>query len=153
MLLILAVMKRWRGFLQDCRDLWQEKKRSLLLLAAASIISINWLTYIWAVNHNHVLDTSLGYYINPLMSLLLGVVIFNEKLSQLKCISIALAFTGILLMTWQLGTLPWVAVVLATTFSADIIHLWSQFPTPKRTGLYTVYQPQHSTISRPLFLP
>ena len=71
MLLILAVMKRWRGFLQDCRDLWQGKKRSLLLLAAASIISINWLTYIWAVNHNHVLDTSLGYYINPLMSFLL----------------------------------------------------------------------------------
>lgn len=118
MLLILAVMKRWGSFLQDCRDLWQEKKRSLLLLAAASIISINWLTYIWAVNHNHVLDTSLGYYINPLMSVLLGVVIFNEKLSKLKCISIALAFTGILLMTWQLGTLPWVAVVLATTFSA-----------------------------------
>ena len=54
MLLILAVMKRWGSFLQDCRDLWQEKKRSLLLLAAASIISINWLTYIWAVNHNHV---------------------------------------------------------------------------------------------------
>ena len=52
------------------------------------------------------------------MSVLLGVVIFNEKLSKLKCISIALAFTGILLMTWQLGTLPWVAVVLATSFSA-----------------------------------
>ena len=117
MLLILAVMGRWKIFLQDCHDLWQEKKRSLLLLAAASFISINWLTYIWAVNHNHVLDTSLGYYINPLMSVLLGVVIFNEKLSKLKCLSIALASTGILLMTWQLGTIPWVAVVLATSFS------------------------------------
>ena len=55
MLLILAVMKRWRGFLQDCRDLWQEKKRSLLLLAAASIISINWLTYI------HVIYSSITH--------------------------------------------------------------------------------------------
>lgn len=55
MLLILAVMKRWRGFLQDCRDLWQEKKRNLLLLAAASIISINWLTYI------HVIYSSITH--------------------------------------------------------------------------------------------
>lgn len=117
MVIVLVVTRRWQSFKEDCRALWQDKKRSLILLLAAFIISLNWLTYIWAVNHDHVIDTSIGYYINPLMSVLFGIVFFRERISGLKKISLLLAAIGIVLMTYQLGKLPWVAVVLAVSFS------------------------------------
>lgn len=117
MVVMLMVTKRWQSFKEDCRALWQDKKRGVILLLAAFTISLNWLTYIWAVNHGHVIDTSIGYYINPLMSVLFGIVFFRERISGLKKISLVLAAIGIVLMTYQLGKLPWVAVVLAVSFS------------------------------------
>lgn len=117
MLLVLGLTKRWQNFKSDCRGLWQNKRRGAILLAAAFIISINWLTYIWAVNHNHVIDTSIGYYINPLMSVLFGIIFFRERIGGLKKLCILLAAVGIFLMTYQLGSLPWVSVVLAVSFS------------------------------------
>lgn len=117
MVVVLMVTKRWQSFKEDCRALWQNKKRGAILLLAAFTISLNWLTYIWAVNHGHVIDTSIGYYINPLMSVLFGIVFFRERISGPKKISLLLAAIGIVLMTYQLGKLPWVAVALAVTFS------------------------------------
>lgn len=117
MVVVLMVTKRWQSFKENCRALWQDKKRGAILLLAAFTISLNWLTYIWAVNHGHVIDTSIGYYINPLMSVLFGIVFFREHISGLKKISLLLAAIGIVLMTYQLGKLPWVAVVLAVSFS------------------------------------
>ena len=117
MVVMLMVTKRWQSFKEDCRALWQNKKRGAVLLLAAFTISLNWLTYIWAVNHGHVIDTSIGYYINPLMSVLFGIVFFRERISGLKKISLLLAAIGIVLMTYELGKLPWVAVVLAVSFS------------------------------------
>lgn len=117
MVVVLMVTKRWQSFKEDCRALWQNKKRGAVLLLAAFTISLNWLTYIWAVNHGHVIDTSIGYYINPLMSVLFGIVFFRERISGLKKISLLLAAIGIVLMTYELGKLPWVAVVLAVSFS------------------------------------
>lgn len=117
MVVVLMVTKRWQSFKEDCRALWQDKKRGAILLLAAFTISLNWLTYIWAVNHGHVIDTSIGYYINPLMSVLFGIVFFRERISGLKKISLLLAAIGIVLMTYELGKLPWVAVVLAVSFS------------------------------------
>lgn len=117
MVVVLMVTKCWQSFKEDCRALWQNKKRGAILLLAAFTISLNWLTYIWAVNHGHVIDTSIGYYINPLMSVLFGIVFFRERISGLKKISLLLAAIGIVLMTYELGKLPWVAVVLAVSFS------------------------------------
>ena len=117
MVVVLMVTKRWQSFKEDCRALWQNKKRGAILLLAAFTISLHWVTYIWAVNHGHVIDTSIGYYINPLMSVLFGIVFFRERISGLKKISLLLAAIGIVLMTYQLGKLPWVAVVLAVSFS------------------------------------
>lgn len=117
MVVVLMVTKRWQSFKEDCRALWQNKKRGAVLLLAAFTISLNWLTYIWAVNHGHVIDTSIGYYINPLMSVLFGIVFFRERISGLKKISLLLAAIGIVLMTYELGKLPWVAVALAVSFS------------------------------------
>ena len=117
MIVLLLLSRRWHKFLADCRALWADRQRALLLLGAAVMISINWLTYIWAVNSGHVIDTSIGYYINPLVNVLFGVVFFAERLTPAVKISTALAFTGVALMTWELGTLPWVAVVLALSFA------------------------------------
>ena len=116
MMIVVFATKRWHVLKTDCRTLWQNKKRGALLVTAAVIISLNWLTYIWAINHNHVIDTSIGYYINPLVNVLFGAAIFGETLSAPKKLSIALAAVGIFLMTWQIGKLPWVSVALALTF-------------------------------------
>ena len=116
MLIVVFSTKRWHVLKTDCRALWQNKKRGALLVTAAIIISLNWLTYIWAINHNHVIDTSIGYYINPLVNVLFGAAIFGETLSAPKRLSITLAVIGLSLMTWQIGKLPWVSVALALTF-------------------------------------
>ena len=118
MLIVVGLTGRMEQLKKDCRELWQNKKRGLMLIAAAIIISLNWLIYIWAVNHNHVIDTSVGYYINPLVNVLFGVVLFGETLSAPKKVSIALAAIGIFLMTWQIGKLPWISVALALTFGS-----------------------------------
>ena len=88
-----------------------------LLLLAAMLISINWFTYIWAVTNQHVLDTSLGYYINPLLNVLLGIVIYKETLLWSQKLSIAIAVLGVSIMTYELGSLPIISIVLAVTFS------------------------------------
>ncbi len=117
MLAVIFLFRRGKKFVMDCKEIWQDKKRKQLLLSASLLISINWLTYIWAVNHDHVIETSIGYYITPLMSVLLGMVIFHEKLILGKKISIVLAFIGIVIMTWQFGQVPWISVILAVSFA------------------------------------
>ena len=87
-----------------------------LLVLAAVLISINWFTYIWAVTNQHVLDTSLGYYINPLVNVLLGIIIYKETLLWPQKLSIVIALLGITLMTYELGTLPIISIVLALSF-------------------------------------
>lgn len=101
----------------DLHFLAQDKKRIGFLILAALLITANWLIYIWAVTHGHVIDTSIGYYLNPLISVLLGVVCFSEKLSMPKQISVVLAGIGIALMTWQSGHFPWIALLVSGTFA------------------------------------
>lgn len=117
MLAIIFLLQRGKKFISDCKLIWKDKKCKQLLLSASVLISLNWLTYIWAVNHDHVIETSIGYYITPLMSVLLGMVLFHEKLITGKKISIGLAFIGIVLMTWQFGQVPWISVILAVSFA------------------------------------
>lgn len=117
MVLLLFLSGRWEAFKADFASLWHEKKRGFLLLLASTVISMNWLTYIWAINHHHVIDTSIGYYINPLVTVLFGVLFFRERLTPSKKVCILLACVGIVVMTWQAGELPWVAVILALTFA------------------------------------
>lgn len=85
-------------------------------LAAALLISVNWYTYVWAVTHGFVVETSLGYYINPLLSVLLGVMIFREKLRALQWLPLALAALGVLYLSLSQRSMPWVALVLAVSF-------------------------------------
>ena len=87
------------------------------IAAAAILISINWLVFIWAVNNNHIVESSMGYYINPLLTILLGTVVLKEKRDRWQTLSIVLAFTGVAYFTYQFGSLPWVAITLAVSFA------------------------------------
>ncbi|MEM8732622.1 MAG: EamA family transporter RarD [Planctomycetota bacterium] len=87
-------------------------------LVAAILIAINWLTFVWAVNNDRVLQASLGYYINPLLNVLFGVVLLGERLNRLQWIAISFAAAGVAVMTYAQGGLPWVSLVLASSFAS-----------------------------------
>jgi chloramphenicol-sensitive protein RarD len=92
--------------------------RVLLIYAlAAVLLSVNWLTYVWAVNAGFIVETSLGYFINPLLSVLLGVIFLGERLRLWQWVSIGLATTGVLYLALAYGSLPWIALTLAFSFS------------------------------------
>ncbi|MGP1256640.1 MAG: EamA family transporter RarD [Kiloniellales bacterium] len=86
------------------------------LLASTALISLNWLVFIWAVGQARVLEISLGYYINPLVNVLLGLVILRERLSPVALAAVLLAAAGVVNLTWQAGSLPWVSLALAFSF-------------------------------------
>ncbi len=93
-------------------------RRTMLMLGlAAGFVSVNWGVYIWAVNHAHVVETSLGYYINPILSILVGVVVLGERMATLQWVSVALAGLAVVVLTVDYGRLPWVSLVLATSFA------------------------------------
>lgn len=111
-LLILTARRQW-GWLERARH----DPRSLLTFAcSACLLGLNWFTYIWAVNAGHIVDTSLGYFINPLISVLLGVLFLRERLRLWQGIAIGIATAGVLLLTLGYGAFPWIAVTLALTF-------------------------------------
>ncbi|MFA7568136.1 MAG: EamA family transporter RarD [Alkalispirochaeta sp.] len=87
-----------------------------LLLLNGLFLTVNWFVYVWAVTSGRTLEASLGYYINPLVSVLLGMVFFTEKLTIPQWVAVGSAATGVLYMTFQLGSFPWVSVVLAGSF-------------------------------------
>jgi chloramphenicol-sensitive protein RarD len=84
--------------------------------ASALLLSVNWLTYIWAVNNGHVIDASLGYFINPLVNVLLGYTVLHERLRRMQWVALGLAAAGVLWLTLQAGHLPWIALALAGSF-------------------------------------
>ncbi len=90
--------------------------RVATMLATTLLISTNWLIFIWAVNHGHVLQTSLGYYMNPLVNVLLGVIFLRESLRPLQLAAVLLAATAVLSLTVTYGTFPWIALTLAFSF-------------------------------------
>lgn len=116
MIAILMVLKRINRFVGGFKNLFLERVNFLSVFAASILISANWLIYIWAVNSNHVIETSFGYYINPLLSVLLGVIVLKEKLNRWQVVSFILAAIGVAILTVQYGKIPWVALSLALTF-------------------------------------
>ncbi|OMF23138.1 EamA family transporter RarD [Paenibacillus sp. FSL H8-0259] len=99
------------------RTIFSSTKSTVAVVLCSFFISMNWFLFIWAVNNNHVLETSLGYYMNPLISVLFAVIFLKEKLSAWQWASILLAGTGVGIMAVQYGQVPWVAIALAVTFS------------------------------------
>nr|WP_082882675.1 EamA family transporter RarD [Paenibacillus swuensis] len=116
MLIVLSVTGRREEFKAQLRVLRKEPKRAVPLAVASLLISGNWYIYIWAVNSGHLIEASMGYYINPLVSVLLGLAVLRERLSSLQWCAFALAGAGVLVMTLNLGQFPWVALSLALSF-------------------------------------
>lgn len=115
--LAVLIMKNGRQLLDDIRELWKHQSQFWSLFIASVLITSNWFIYIWAVNHNYIMQTSLGYYINPLISVLLGIFILKEKLSSSQKVAFLLAFSGVIIMTVSYGRFPWIALSLAITFA------------------------------------
>nr|WP_282450032.1 EamA family transporter RarD [Microbulbifer sp. CAU 1566] len=111
-LILLAAI----GKLPDLRATLGSRKKMLTLLLSTILIGSNWLVFIWAITNQHLLDASLGYYINPLISVLLGVAVLGERLRPLQWLAVALAAVGIAYELWQFGRLPLIALFLAFTF-------------------------------------
>ena len=93
-----------------------QKKTWLGLFSASLFISINWFTYIYAVNTNHIVEASLGYYVNPLIAVLLGVFVLREKVNVLQAVSFVIAGIGVIYMTVSVGMFSWISLVLALSF-------------------------------------
>jgi chloramphenicol-sensitive protein RarD len=113
LVVLVTVLGRWGEALRQLRV-----RGTLPALAASAIfISGNWLTYIWAVNSGHVLEASLGYFVNPLVTVLLGVVFLRESLTRGQRIAVGLATGGVLWLVVRSGQVPWIALGLALTFA------------------------------------
>ncbi|MDP3814417.1 EamA family transporter RarD [Pseudomonas sp.] len=110
--LLLMVWKH-PGWLRELRD---NPKRFAVLGGSGLLIASNWLVYVWAVNNERMLEASLGYYINPLVNVLLGMLILGERLRRLQWLAVTLAALGVMQQLWQVGSIPWVSLVLALTF-------------------------------------
>ena len=115
--LFLVAWLLLRGELGDLRATLARPALLARLALTATLISINWLVYVWAVTHSHVVDTSLGYYINPLVNVLLGVIVLRERLNGAQWTAIGLAALAVLYLALLAGRPPWIAGTLAVSFS------------------------------------
>jgi len=110
---LVTVAKRWKHLISVVKD----RKSRVAVLLCSIFISCNWLIFIWAVNNGNVIETSLGYYMNPLISVVFAVVFLKEKLRAGQWAAIMIAGIGVLLMAVQYGHVPWIAIVLAVSFA------------------------------------
>jgi chloramphenicol-sensitive protein RarD len=109
---LLTAVRRWG----QVRAVVTDRRALLVLLGAAVLIAVNWLVFVLAVNSGHVVETSLGYFINPLVSVLLGVVVFAERLRVLQWVAVGIAAVAVAVLTVDYGRPPWIALTLAATF-------------------------------------
>ena len=113
-IIILWITKSLKATLST----FKRKHVALKLFATSFLISINWLVYIWATNNGHVVEASLGYYINPLIIIAFGVILLKEKMRKLQWVSVGVATTGVIILTIDYGRLPWVAIGLALSWGS-----------------------------------
>ncbi len=112
-MIVVTLMRGWpvvRRTFTTARTRW-------LLVGAAALVTLNWTAYIWAVNAGHVVEASLGYFINPLVSVLIGVVVLSERLRNAQWLAVALGAAAVLVLTFTNGRPPWIALVLACSFA------------------------------------
>lgn len=113
LVLIVFAMQQW----SKVQQILAQPKMVLALLGTSLILGGNWGLFIWAVNNHHMLDASLGYYINPLLNVLLGMFFLGERLRKFQWLALSLAATGVLIQLVTFGSVPWIALTLACTFA------------------------------------
>jgi len=109
---VLSIRRQWTWLSAVVR----QPKVLAAFVASATLLACNWLVYVWAVANDHVLDASLGYFILPLMNVAMGYVVLKERPRRGQWLAVAVATCGVLWLSWQGGRMPWVALILATTF-------------------------------------
>lgn len=115
--LLIIFQKKWPLFAKEVKQIFSNVKTGAAMVAAGITISFNWGTFIWAVNNGHIVETSMGYYINPLVSILFAVVFLRERLDKMQLAAITCAFIGVASMVYSFGKIPWVSLTLAFTFA------------------------------------
>jgi chloramphenicol-sensitive protein RarD len=113
LLVLVLAMKKWQALITLCR----QPKLVLKLTLSSAILALNWLLFIWAVNNGHLLDASLGYFINPLFNVALGMLFFSERLRKVQFIAVMLAVIGVLVQLFTLGSIPIISLALASSFA------------------------------------
>ncbi|WP_342432588.1 EamA family transporter RarD [Neobacillus sp. FSL H8-0543] len=116
MIIVLFLTKKQGLFLYTFKGFAKNKKQMYALIFASLTVTANWFIYIWAVNNGHMIEASLGYYINPLVSILLGMLVLKEKLNIYQYIAFFMAAIGVLIISVSHGKFPWIAIALALTF-------------------------------------
>ncbi|WP_020655224.1 EamA family transporter RarD [Massilia niastensis] len=111
LLIVLALRRQWKWLNQV-----RQPRVFFSFVASAFLLSANWLAYIWAVNNGHVIEASLGYFINPLVNIMFGFLLLKERMRPAQWGAIGLAALGVAWLTWQSGTVPWIALFLAASF-------------------------------------
>lgn len=111
--LLIIVSRQWRQF----KTLLAQPKLIFKLFIASVLVSTNWAVFIWAVNNEHLVQTSLGYFMNPLFSVALGVILFGEVLRRGQMLALSIAAIGVLYLVLSYGVVPWISLVLAVTFA------------------------------------
>ncbi len=114
--MLVAVLLLRRG--PRLRATLADRRTRRLLAVASILITVNWGTYIWGVNNHHVVETSLGYFINPLVSVLMGVLLLGEQMRRLQWVALGIATVAVLALTVEYGRPPWVALILAFSFGS-----------------------------------
>jgi chloramphenicol-sensitive protein RarD len=112
LLALLTFSRQWR----KVQSVFANPKQLLVLTTTALLIGMNWLIFIWSVNHNRMLDASLGYFINPLVNIVLGMLFLGERFRRMQWMAVGLALAGVLIELIHLGSLPWISLSLATSF-------------------------------------
>lgn len=111
---LLLVLRRWAWL----AELVRQPRRLALVAVAATVVSVNWGTYIWAVNAGHVVETSLGYFINPLVTIGLAVLVLHERLRPVQWAAVGIGGAAVAVLAFGYGRLPWIALVLAFSFGS-----------------------------------
>jgi chloramphenicol-sensitive protein RarD len=111
---LLLALLRGRGW---ARALWARRATLAPFVPSALLVSVNWLIFIWAVNAGHIVDASLGYFINPLITVLMAALLLRERLRPAHWLAVSLAALGVAWLTWSAGRLPWIGLALAVSFA------------------------------------
>jgi chloramphenicol-sensitive protein RarD len=114
--LFLVVLLTWQGRWPELRETARSRRTLLYCVASGLAVSINWFVFIWAVNVDRVVETSLGYFMTPLVNVLFGAIFLRERLTRWQLVSVLLALAGVLNLTLGYGKFPWIAIVLCVSF-------------------------------------
>ncbi|MCP2167699.1 EamA family transporter RarD [Goodfellowiella coeruleoviolacea] len=139
-LAVLALRRRWRWLV----GLWRQPRVLLMLMAAGCFVGLNWGCYVWAVNNGHVIEASLGYYINPLFSALLGLLVLRESLGAAQRVALVLAGIGVAWLVVLSDRAPWIALALAASFG-----LYGLVKKRANTGVLESLAVESATLAGP----